>query len=51
MQSVKSDQKSTKKKASKEEDLQQKYINAPNEKLRKFYKDMLIKLGFKVPKL
>jgi hypothetical protein len=33
------------------EDLQQKYITAPNEKLRKFYKDMLIKKGAKIPKL
>jgi hypothetical protein len=40
------------KKASKlEEDLKQKYLSAPNEKLRKFYRDMLIKKGYAVPKL
>lgn len=40
------------KKMSKEQDsLTQKYLSAPNEKLKKFYADMLRAKGWPVPKL
>lgn len=53
MQSSKSGPKDPKKSGPKDplESLKQKYLTAPTEKLKKFYSDMIIRKGGKVPRL
>lgn len=53
MSSSKLDRKEPKKPGPKDplESLKQKYLSAPTEKLKKFYADMIIRKGGKIPKL